>query len=590
MKSIKLKSATHALLLASAAAGAMLFAPPVYSSVYPSAGILRQEPVPSCKEIIQSAQKALGGAEFFEPKPYELNYTRTSDDPWNGHRTFKSKETYKNGKLRLDVAILTSKNKKRPVDFTVISDLDKGEEWKSNWHGVKDAWGRIKDVSRPEIPCFNKTNQDSLIFDTETPNIIEQDDIKYYKFSAKFGNPELENWRVTYLINVKDNLIFRVEQISTTDPRSTVRTFTDYRRVSGVMFPHRISLDATVDKKGSKSISETIVNDLVFRDDIPDSLFEIPAVHAEFKTSNAHPEWVSPDPGLESRLKASVVDIVRNFPERNFLNTEVLDKVAKHIEGILKETGARVETKDFQVQDDNIRDIRTAGLVGNTYTNVYASYGPEAGPRIVIGAHYDAVPGAPGADDNASAVAVLLELAKYLGKNAPSVRVDLAAYTLEETGLIGSAVHAKELRSNGVDVKAMISLEMLGYFSDESKSQQYPLGLLKLLYPSRGNFICVVGKSGAGYLAKALKKSLARATPLPVESFTASASRADFIGRSDHKSFWDQGYEAVMLTDTAEFRNLYYHTLSDVPEHLDYRRMAMVTVGLEKAIRELCDR
>jgi hypothetical protein len=584
MKPIKMKSAMRTLLLAVAAAGALLVAPPAY----PSAGTLRQEPAPTCKEIIQSAQKALGGPEFFEPKPYELNYTRTSDDPWDGPKTVKLKETYKNGKLRHNGTILIKKkNKGRSFDYEAIFDMDKGGAFESYSIVSKGAWKKTDGAYRPEIPCFNKSNQDSLIFDTENPNVIEQDSIKYYKLSAKFGNPEMKNWRVAYLINVKDNLIFRFEQISTTDPKSFVRTFTDYRRVNGVMFPHRISLDATVDKKGSKSISETIVNGLVFRDDIPDSLFELPAVHAEFKTSNAHPEWVSPDPELENRLKANVVSIVRNFPERSHLNPEILGRVAKHIEEMLKETSARVETKDFQVQDDN---IRIAGLVGNMYANVYASYGPETGPRIVIGAHYDAVPGAPGADDNASGVAVLLELAKYLGKNAPSVRVDLAAYTLEETGLIGSAVHAKELRSNGVDVKAMISLEMLGYFSDEPKSQHYPLGLLKLLYPSRGNFICVVGKSGVGGLAKTLKKSLARTTPLPVESFTASASRANFIGRSDHKSFWGQGYEAVMLTDTAEFRNQYYHTLNDIPEYLDYWRMAMVTVGLERAIRELCDR
>jgi hypothetical protein len=297
----------------------------------------------------------------------------------------------------------------------------------------------------------------------------------------------------------------------------------------------------------------------------------------EFKTSTAHPEWQSPDAELADRLKNRVVDIVANYPSRYFGNPDVLNKLAVCIEEILLTTGGRTNKQEVKWRN-------------NTYYNILASYGPEGGPRIVVGAHYDAVQGTPGADDNASAVAVLLELAGYLGKNPPNIRVDLAAYTLEEVKMVGSIAHAKALKAENVDVKAMISLEMVGYFSDEPKSQKFPLSILKLFYPSRGNFICVVGKSGSGALANSIMKNMANATPLPVRSFKAPFNMAAaMVGRSDHSSFWTEGYPAVMITNTAEFRNDAYHKYNDIPERLDYRRMAMVTAGVEKAIRALCD-
>jgi len=577
---LKMKTAMRTLLLAAAAAGTLFIAPPTHLS----AAVLCQEPVPDCKEVIQLAQKALGGSEFFDPKPYVLNYKLRSDDPWDGPKTVTAKETYKNGKLRQDSTIrFKRKFKGRPVDYTSITDLDRNKTWESSpVFYVKDVYYyKPNYVSKPTIQLFNKTNQDNLIFDTEMPSIIEENDTKYYKLSAKLGDPKLENWHLTYLINAKNHLIYKIEQTNATESRKNVFTYKNYKHLDEIAIPHLILQESSVVK--GYSVIEITINDFSFKQDIPDSLFELPTIKADFKASNAHPEWVSPDPELESRLKASVVDVVRNFPDRDYLHPDVLGNVAKHIEEMLRETGGRIETREFQ-RDHPI-------LQGTyTFTNVYASYGPENGPRIVIGAHYDAVPGSPAADDNASAVAVLLELAKHLGKNAPRIRVDLAAYTLEEPGTLGSEVHAKDLKASNVNVKVMISLEMLGYFSDEPKSQRYPLGILKLFYPTKGNYICVVGKTGTGGLTKKVKKSMAKATPLPVKSLTAPVSLVRDITRSDHKSFWDQGYSAVMLTDTANLRNFYYHSNNDIPENLDYRRMAMVTVGVEKAVRELCDK
>jgi Zn-dependent M28 family amino/carboxypeptidase len=184
---------------------------------------------------------------------------------------------------------------------------------------------------------------------------------------------------------------------------------------------------------------------------------------------------------------------------------------------------------------------------------------------------------------------VLLELARHLGKNPPKIRVDLAAYTLHEADFpeSGGKHHAKALKAKNVEVKAMIALEMVGYFSDKPKSQTYPVGILKLFYPSKGNYITVVGKPGSGS-RKIIKKAMAKATPLPVRSFVGPVSLFGFFTRrSDHSLFWDEGYPGVMITDTSEFRNFVYHTPDDVPERLDYRRMAMVAVGMMNAIKVL---
>jgi hypothetical protein len=362
-----------------------------------------------------------------------------------------------------------------------------------------------------------------------------------------------------------------------------------YTKVQDIAFPQKTSYNR-IDKRDSsrtkgKTRSEGNISNFTFRDDIPDSLFEVsldypppslpaPSKTFEFFTSYAHPEWVPTDNGIVDRLKSDVIDIVNNYPGRNIRYPKVLDKLAKHLEDMLRTTSERVERQEYKWR-------------GDEWVNVIASYGPETGPRIVIGAHYDAVRTSAAADDNASAVAVLLELARHLGKNPPNIRVDLAAYTLEEEAIGGSGVHAKEKKKKNVEVKAMFSLEMVGYFSDEPKSQKYPISLLKLFYPSKGNFITVVSKSGSGKLVKTIKKAMSDATPLPVESFVASVQRASFIARSDHASFWLEGYPAVMITDTSEFRNFAYHTPDDVPERLDYRRMPMVAVVMMNVIKVL---
>jgi Zn-dependent M28 family amino/carboxypeptidase len=217
----------------------------------------------------------------------------------------------------------------------------------------------------------------------------------------------------------------------------------------------------------------------------------------------------------------------------------------------------------------------------------------EVGARIVVGAHYDTAGPHPGADDNASGVAGLLELARLLDGADLARPVELVGYPLEEppyfsTSKMGSAVHARSLREQGVAVRAMLSLEMIGYFTDEPNSQALPLSLLRPFYPSEGNFIAVVGRWGWGQrrLVRTVRDGMQDATPLPVHSINAPRL-VPGVAFSDHRNYWQAGYDAVMITDTAFYRNPHYHAPSDTPETLDYGRMAQVVDGVRGAIATL---
>jgi hypothetical protein len=278
------------------------------------------------------------------------------------------------------------------------------------------------------------------------------------------------------------------------------------------------------------------------------------------------------------RLEAHVRMLSETLAPRDAGHPENLDRVAGYIGKAFAEAGGRVAEQPYRVG-------RT------TYRNVIARFGPTAGRRIVVGAHYDTAGPYPGADDNGSGIAGLIELARRLGAEPLPVPVELVAYSLEEppyfgSEYMGSAVHAKLLKIDGVELRAMLSLEMIGYFTDRPHSQDFPAPGLSLLYPSTGNFIAVVGKLGQGALVHRIKAAMAAATPLPVHSIAAPRFLAG-VGLSDHASYWDQGYPAVMITDTAFFRNPHYHTRSDTPDTLDYGRMARVVEGVFAAVRAL---
>ncbi len=272
------------------------------------------------------------------------------------------------------------------------------------------------------------------------------------------------------------------------------------------------------------------------------------------------------------RLEAHVRTLSETFHPRDHLHPENLERTASFLTEALERAGGRIHSEPYSTD-------------GASYRNVIASFGPDSEERLIIGAHYDAAHGAPGADDNASGVAALLELAEVLGQRPPSMRVDLVGFTLEEPPHFrmptqGSQVHAHALRAEGVKVRAMISVESIGYFSDAPDSQEYPLAALKLRYPSTGNFIGVVGRMEEGELVRTVHQALRAASPLPVESLTAPRG-LEGVDFSDHASFWNEGYPAVMVTDTALFRNPNYHTPGDTWDTLDYARMAQVVEGLQ---------
>lgn len=284
------------------------------------------------------------------------------------------------------------------------------------------------------------------------------------------------------------------------------------------------------------------------------------------------PVWSSQTPSSAvvdpDRLQAHVRFLSEDCFPRHSLARANQGKAITYITEQLRAAGGRVVLQDFST------------LSGN-YQNVIAHFGPEQGSRYVVGAHFDACGVQPGADDNASGVAGLLELARLLGqeKSLPT-HFELVAYNLEEPPFfagphMGSAVHAKSLKQEHVTVALMLSLEMIGYFKDERGSQSYPLSLLGLLYPSRANFIAIVGRWDQRAVVGAFKKDCAGATGLPVVSL-AAPSYVQAIDFSDHRNYWAEGYPALMITDTSFLRNPHYHQPTDTYDTLDYRRMAEV--------------
>ncbi len=248
--------------------------------------------------------------------------------------------------------------------------------------------------------------------------------------------------------------------------------------------------------------------------------------------------------------------------------------------------------KQFEHTGLAVRD-QTYTAYGTEFRNVIAELGGEIDEIIVVGAHYDSVPGSPAANDNASGVAALLELAARNADQRFHRTIHFVAFPNEElphggTDAMGSLTYAGRAKQNGDKIIAMMSLETIGYYTDEPGSQKYPAPLA-WLYPDTGNFVAFVGNLRSRQLVRTAIASFRSHATIASEGIAAPNLLRD-IRRSDHASFWRHGYPAIMVTDTASFRYPYYHTPQDTPDKIDFTRLAQVTAGLNQVIRELARR
>ena len=226
---------------------------------------------------------------------------------------------------------------------------------------------------------------------------------------------------------------------------------------------------------------------------------------------------------------------------------------------------------------------------GKTFRNIIGRQGDQrGGSLIIVGAHFDSVQGTPGADDNASGIAVLLEAARLLARARVRSQVLFCAFNLEELNMIGSGYFAQKLKSAGAKVDGMISLEMVGYTDPRAGSQKYPLGL-KAFYPDRGDFIGVIGNWKSASLLHRFSRQMRQVRGLPVETLSVPGNGGliPAVRLSDHAPFWDAGYPALMVTDTSFFRNHHYHRSTDTLETLNFEFMAKVCEGVIRAVLAL---
>jgi hypothetical protein len=281
---------------------------------------------------------------------------------------------------------------------------------------------------------------------------------------------------------------------------------------------------------------------------------------------------------LRAELIADVKTLAGDIGERNLNRYPQLQAATDLIEGSLARAGLTPRRDSY--------DLR-----GRACHNIEVEIHGARPETLVVGAHYDSVSGSPGANDNASGVAGLLALARRFAGKPCGQTLRFVAFVNEEppyfqTDEMGSFVYARRCNERGDKISAMISLETIGYFSDAPGSQTYPSPGLGLFYPSKGNFIGFAGNTSSRALLRAAVSAFKKERKLPCEG-AALPAVIPGIGWSDQWSFWECGYPAIMVTDTAPFRYPHYHSSTDTPDKLDYDRFALVVSGMEKVIAEL---
>ncbi len=285
--------------------------------------------------------------------------------------------------------------------------------------------------------------------------------------------------------------------------------------------------------------------------------------------------------GATARLRDDVHALADDIGERNVFRPAALRAAADLIE-------RRWTTQGYEVVRGHWADAP-----GWPNLEIRRIGGTHPAQSVVIGAHYDSVPGSPGANDNASGVAALLELSRRMATGALRRTVRFVAFANEEppffgTREMGSAAYAHAARTRGDDIRLMVSLETLGYYRDEPGSQTYP-PFLKWWYPDRANFVAFVSNVRSRRALRRAVDAFRAHSSVPAQALAVSPWILPHVALSDHWSFWREGYRALMVTDTAFLRDPCYHTADDRPHRLDYPRLAAVTDGLVAVVAEVAD-
>ena len=296
---------------------------------------------------------------------------------------------------------------------------------------------------------------------------------------------------------------------------------------------------------------------------------------------------MSGGPGVRE-LERHVRALAEEIGERHVWRYDALERAATYIEDSLRSSLYAVVPQAYEVDIDH--PLLTPAQRGVHNLEVEVGGRGRSHEIVVIGAHYDSIPGCPAANDNGSGVAAMLEIARLLADRTFERTLRFVAFVNEEppffrTSRMGSMVYAQRCRQRREKVVAMISLETIGYYSDEPASQRYPFPL-SLFYPSVGNFIGFIGNLASRRLVRRVVSSFREHTSFPCEG-AAVPGWITGIGWSDHWAFWKAGYPALMATDTALFRYPWYHTPQDTVDKIDFERMALVVAGLANVVEDL---
>ena len=291
------------------------------------------------------------------------------------------------------------------------------------------------------------------------------------------------------------------------------------------------------------------------------------------------PELTDEQAALAAQLEEDVRVLAEEIGERNREHPQALIQAENWIAAELAAAGYSVVREEFTDRE-------------HRFANLVVERKGKTDEIVVVGAHYDAAPGTPAANDNGSGTAALLALARRLEALEPTKTLRLVAYANEEpphfqTNAMGSLVNARRAKERGDRIVAMLSLETIGYYRDEPGTQPYPFPF-SAFYPSEGNFLAVVGDTSSRALVHRVVATFRAKAAFPCEGIAAP----DFVPGvdwSDHWSYWQQGWPAVMLTDTAVFRYPHYHEPTDTPDKIDYERLARVVTGIETVVRELVE-